>query len=359
VLQEIFRIPFINRPVYGYGLMLVIGFLLGAQLAKFLARRCGFNGENFITACLFGLVAGVVGARLSHVFESLASHNHEFSDNGKSLLQNLGGMLDVSSGGLTFYGGFLLATPVMMWYAIHKKIPLLKGMDIIAPCLMIGLGFGRIGCYLNGCCYGEECSWGVQFPYGSNAYVEQYEMGELDNVSPALTDPTTMVPLRPLEPGHARTIDPNIKELPRLLSKQEIQRQIEKINKLSAAEKEKFLFWQADLAQLKQAGELRAKAVLPTELYSSFNAFLIAAVLYTFFSTQPPAGQVFALMLMLKGTSRYILEMVRVEPPVFENLSFSMVVSVFLVIAGIWMWWACGRRQKNQDGRHFAVAPAA
>ena len=47
-----------------------------------------------------------------------------------------------------------------------KKVPLLTGMDIMAPCLMIGLAFGRIGCYLNGCCYGEECQlpWAAAFP---------------------------------------------------------------------------------------------------------------------------------------------------------------------------------------------------
>jgi phosphatidylglycerol:prolipoprotein diacylglycerol transferase len=88
-------------------------------------------------------------------------------------------MLNLSSGGLTFYGGFLLATPVLIGYALWKKVPLLKGMDIVAPCLMVGLAFGRIGCYANGCCYGEECSlpWGAHFPYGSNAFVEQYEHG--------------------------------------------------------------------------------------------------------------------------------------------------------------------------------------
>ena len=78
MMQELFRIPFLDRPVYGYGLMLVIGFLLGAQLAKYLARRCGLNGDYFVTGCLIGLIAGVVGARLSHVVESLMSGGREF-----------------------------------------------------------------------------------------------------------------------------------------------------------------------------------------------------------------------------------------------------------------------------------------
>ena len=337
MLQELFRIPFIDRPVYGYGLMLVIGFILGAQLAKYLARRCGYNGDTFINACLLALVSGVVGARLSHVLESLAdSNSQEFARNGKSLWDNFLGMLNVSSGGLTFYGGFLLATPVLIWFAIRKSVPLLRGMDIIAPCLMIGLAFGRIGCYFNGCCYGEECNlaWGVQFPYGSNAFVEQYAKGEI-TIPSEFTDPATPIRRQPAESGHV-VVNPS-DYLPRLLSKEEVRRK----------------------GLEKQSESLRANPVHPTELYSAFNAFLIAGILLAYFSMLPAQGRVFGLMLMLKGTSRYILEMVRVEPPVWGNLSFSMVVSIGLVIAGILMWWVCGLRQQKQAGGRFAVAPAA
>src|SRR5215211_3802533 len=171
--------------------MLVLGFLLAAQLAKWLAGRCGFNGDTFVNAALLALISGVIGARLSHVIESLADPtNIEFARNNKSAWDNFLSMLNVSSGGLTFYGGFLLATPVLIGYALWKKVPLLKGMDIIAPALMVGLAFGRIGCFFNGCCYGEECSlsWGAAFPYGSNAFIEQYERGEI-TVPAELTDP--------------------------------------------------------------------------------------------------------------------------------------------------------------------------
>lgn len=306
---EIFRIPFINHPIYGYGLMLVIGFLGAAALARFLARRCNLNGELFVNAGLLALASGVIGARISHILESLADPtNTEFARNGHSLKENLWSMLNVSSGGLTFYGGFLLATPVLMYYAIRKKIPLLKGMDIIAPCLMIGLAFGRIGCYLNGCCYGEECnvSWGAAFPYGSNAFVEQYENGEL-TVPPELTDAK-----HPLRNG-----------LPRLLTKEEIR---------------------GDHALEQLADQQRAKPVHPTELYSAFNSFLVAGVLVAFFSLAPGPGRVFALMLLLEGASRYILEMLRVEPPVFgtRTQSFSMILSATFVVIGALMWFACG-----------------
>src|SRR5207237_407929 len=125
------------------------------------------------------------------------------------------------------------------------QVPLLTGSDIMAPCIMIGLAFGRIGCYLNGCCYGEECNlpWGAAFPYGSNAFVEQFEKNEID-VPPQL--------LKKEPSGRFR-----------LLTKTELQ-------------------GKPDLEKL--ADSLRSRPVHPTELYSSFNAFFIAAILLVFFS---------------------------------------------------------------------------
>jgi len=69
-------------------------------------------------------------------------------------------------GGLTYYGGFLLAVPVGMWYARRKQLGVMRIADIAAPQIMLGLFFGRIGCFFSGCCYGAETdSWlGVKFP---------------------------------------------------------------------------------------------------------------------------------------------------------------------------------------------------
>lgn len=312
---ELFRIPFIDRPVYGYGLMLVLSFVFGAQLMKYLARRSGFNGDTFVNATLIALIAGVIGARLSHVLEELADpRSTEFARNGKTAWENFLSMLNVSSGGLTFYGGFLLATPVLIWYAIRKRVPVLRGMDIVAPCLMIGLAFGRMGCFLNGCCYGAETDFalGVQFPYGSNAFVEQWEKGEI-TVPEQLTVMTAQNKLR-------------------LKSREEIRN-----NK--------------ELMALADAQH--ARPVHPTELYSVFNAVFIAVVCLAYFTLSPAPGRVFALMLMLKGITRFIMEMIRVEPAVWFktslNWSFSMGISVLLLAAGVAMFLVCGHIKSRNE----------
>jgi phosphatidylglycerol:prolipoprotein diacylglycerol transferase len=344
MLQELFRIPGIDHPVYGYGLMMVIGFLCGAALAKYLARRFGYDGDVFVNATLLALLAGVLGARLSHILEDVLAGGTEFANNGKSAWDNFKAMLNVSSGGLTFYGGFLLATPVLILYAIWKKVPLLRGMDIIAPALMVGLAFGRIGCFLNGCCYGEECSlsWGASFPYGSNAFVEQYEKGEIP-VPPELTNPAARYP-------NGR---------PSLITRQQIRSDIKMLesgqHRLTRDEATREIARRHELERLM--GTLRAKPVHPTELYSAFNAFFIVAVCLAYLTLNPAPGRVFALMLILKGTSRFIMEMIRVEPPVWGPLSFSMVISIGLLAAGILMWVSVPRLLNRGRLEGFPVMP--
>jgi phosphatidylglycerol:prolipoprotein diacylglycerol transferase len=172
---ELFHLPFFDIPIYGYGVAVVVGFLAASYFARWLANRSGLDGEAFVNAALLALVTGIVGARLSHILEN----PREFFGTGRGAWDTLVNIVNLRSGGLTYYGGFLLAFPTLVLYAIKKKVPLAVGMDIVAPALMIGLGFGRIGCFLNGCCHGAVCPdafpLAVEFPYHSNAYVDQFQ----------------------------------------------------------------------------------------------------------------------------------------------------------------------------------------
>ncbi len=298
MLQEIFRIPFLNIPVYGYGLMLVIGFLCGVKLAQFLARRSAIDPEVFSTAAVVMLISGVAGARMSHVLENW----HEFTRG--TLLENLKAMADIRSGGLTYYGGFILATLCSIIYARRRGIPIRRGMDIVAPCLMIGLAFGRIGCFLNGCCYGAECNlpWAVSFPYYSNAYLDEFhgiDGRQLQKAPPAELLVPTKGGGETLVPPEYVQLDPDLKSL------------------------------------AKGQG---SNSVHPTQLYSTITGWLLAALLVAFYTLPHPPGRVFALMLILEGGTRYLLEMIRVEPRVLGPMTLSMVLGACLVVAGIIMW---------------------
>jgi phosphatidylglycerol:prolipoprotein diacylglycerol transferase len=324
--QVLFYIPIINVPIYGYGLMLLIGLLCAMFIARYLARRVGLDPELFVNAALIALVAGVAGARLSHVLENLP----DFTRADRTVWQNFFAMINIRSGGLTYYGGFLLATPALIAYAMIKRIPVRLGMDIVAPCLMIGLGFGRVGCYLNGCCYGARSDLPVArmlgtFPYRSNAYIDQLQERQL-TIPPALIGGD----------GFPMSVD-----------------DIRKVPGLTEAEK-------AELISLAQSQH--ALPVYPAELFSTVTAWLIAGWLLAYFTIPHAPGRVFALMMIVEGISRFLLEMIRAEPPVdphlFGTLSLSMVLAVPITLTGIALWIGFGMYAKKEDSLPAIYAPA-
>ena len=79
------------------------------------------------------------------------------------------------------YGGFMAGVLGLLAFAYKYKLPALALADLIAPSMLLGLAFGRLGCLLNGCCYGGVCTlpWAVTFPPQSFAYLSQIERGQM------------------------------------------------------------------------------------------------------------------------------------------------------------------------------------
>jgi phosphatidylglycerol---prolipoprotein diacylglyceryl transferase len=315
-----FEVPLVGKElvIHAFGLMLVIGFLCAMELARSLARRSGLNPEVFSNAALIGLFAGILGARLSHVFENW----DDYTRADRTFFQNLAAAANITSGGLTYYGGFLLAFPACLLYGWMKRVPLRLGMDIVAPCLMIGLAFGRIGCFLNGCCYGATCDlpWAVTFPYGSPAYVDQLQAGQV-NPPPQLADRDAH--------GQRHVLDAAALRRPE----------------------------NAPLRAI--AGTQRSLHLHPAQLYSALTAFLLAGLLVAHFTTPHAPGRTIALMMILEGFSRFSLELVRTEPPVIGRLSFSMVVAIPVVAAGVILWIVFGKIAARRTGDHPLPAATA
>jgi phosphatidylglycerol---prolipoprotein diacylglyceryl transferase len=137
-----------------YGVMVAAGFGLGIYLAWRQAQREGIDPERFLDLTLWVMVAGLVGARLLYVLVSW----REFAAAPWDALK-------FWQGGLVFYGGFILAVLAMVLFCRLRGLSLWKVGDVSAPYAALGHAVGRIGCFLNGCCYGPpNTPCGVVFP---------------------------------------------------------------------------------------------------------------------------------------------------------------------------------------------------
>ena len=94
------------------------------------------------------------------------------------------------------------------------------------------------------------------------------------------------------------------------------------------------------------------------QLYSTLTCFILAALLVAYYSMPHTAGRVFALMLILEGGTRFLLELLRVEPPVIGSFSLSMVLGLMLVGLGIILWTVFGKFRRIVMPM-VAPAPAA
>ncbi len=152
ILFEIPKIDFGNWvlgpiPIRMYGLMIGIGFLISMYLASRQARKEGLDPDRILDMGVYLLLAAIVGSRILYVLTNL----QEFTRNPLDAFA-------IWKGGLVFYGGLLAAVPVGIWYVRRHKLPVWKTADIMAPYIALGHGFGRLGCFFAGCCFGAPCS---------------------------------------------------------------------------------------------------------------------------------------------------------------------------------------------------------
>ena len=142
--------------LYSYGLSIALGVLLCLFLMKRRAEKEGFPGGDQVFDVAFAiLVWGFLGARLLYVVQNFSYY-----------LANPLKILAVWEGGLIFYGGALAAVLGFWMTSRTLKLSFWKLLDFFAPYGALAHAFGRIGCFLNGCCYGKTCDlpWAVEFP---------------------------------------------------------------------------------------------------------------------------------------------------------------------------------------------------
>jgi phosphatidylglycerol:prolipoprotein diacylglycerol transferase len=165
--------PLLFEPLHieWYPALLLLGFFFGWQLIRVRTRAAGVDPRHTDNLVLLLLIAGILGARWAARY---------FYIPGISFIDSLKLW---RGGGLVFYGGFVAGALTTIAYARAQKLPFGRFLDACAPGVALGLAFGRIGCFMGGCCWGDIC-----LPPGQHLALEptrEYQVRTIPSLSPA------------------------------------------------------------------------------------------------------------------------------------------------------------------------------
>lgn len=144
--------------IHGYGLMIAVGILACIFMGMQRAKKKNLSDESVLDIAIVSVLCGFIGSKILFVIV-------EFDSFLKDPLKVLG------SEGFVVYGGIIAGVLAAILYCRRKNLAFLEYFDLLAPSISLAQGFGRIGCFLAGCCYGRETDsfLGVTFPEGSFA----------------------------------------------------------------------------------------------------------------------------------------------------------------------------------------------
>lgn len=154
--NELFTIGPIT--IYGYGLMIAIGIMAAYLNTERLAKKAGLDPEPVFNILIIGVSFGIVGAKLLYYITVL----DEIIANPKTLL-NL-------TEGFVVYGGIIAGILAAALYCKRKNLTFFRYLDAAAPSIALAQGFGRIGCFLAGCCYGMPIDTPFSITFTHSAY---------------------------------------------------------------------------------------------------------------------------------------------------------------------------------------------
>lgn len=256
---ELFKIGPLT--VYSYGLMLGIAFIVASYILTRELKRKNLNPNLASNITMLAIIFGIVGAKLAHLIE-----------NWDYFLRAPIEMM-FSAAGLTFYGGFILATIVIIYYLKRKKVKVLKVTDAAAPGLMLGYGIARIGCHLSG-----DGDYGIptNLPWAMS-----YERG---------------------------TYPPSIafRDFPDIVEKYGV----------NGVVPDNIL-------------------VHPAPLYETLMAVILFLILWQLRKRISIDGKLFMIYLIFAGIERMLVEFIRINPRILFGLSEAQLISIFLIIIGI------------------------
>ena len=373
-------------PIQSYGAMMLLGIISGLILAIWRAKKYNYNADLIVTLVLWMCILGIIGARLFFCIEYWQDMKAD------TVQQTIINCLSFTEGGLVVYGSlfggligviiFILITPNPNQETENRKrLSFWRIMDIMAPSMVLGLALGRIGCFLNGCCFGGVCDvdkypWGVTFPAGSPPFMSQVEHG-LINLSEQPLQGLTLERIF-LPDNHwgiiVKSVTPNS---PAEKAGMKANDFILAINDAPVADRDgnAHLEWAyycltagsrtSGVVKIKRhnapdavwkydsTNELRSLPVHPTQLYSVLNALVIFTILLLFDRFKHWEGATFLLLVTLYPITRWILEAIRIdESGAFgTSMSISQLVSLVVlpIVCCLWVYLWLSNRNRALD----------
>jgi phosphatidylglycerol:prolipoprotein diacylglycerol transferase len=329
-------------PIRGYGMMMLLGVVSGVGIVVQRAHRMGLNPEVIYSLAFWMFVGGIIGARVFFVIQ----YWEQFR--GETMLDTLAKILTFWEGGLVVYGSLVGALLGVLLFCRRKQLsPWMIG-DLIAPGMVLGLAFGRIGCLLNGCCWGGVCELNavsITFP-PSPPYYQQLQNGSLLGLKFDRSQPgqNTIAEVKPnsfaakfnLKPGDTIAFSKRLPS-PEDLKKAKTDLGPDFQFGTARTSGEQFNLYASDLPS-------RSLPVHPTQIYSAISAALLCLLLWFFYPFRRRDGEVFVLMITLYPIGRFLLEWIRDDEgaQLGTTLTISQLISacLFAFGAAVWFWRA-------------------
>ena len=243
------------------------------------------------------------------------------------------------------YGSLIGAMLGGLWFLRRHALPTLALADLMAPSLLLGVALGRIGCLLNGCCYGGLCDvphLGVTFPPPSEPYKHQRSLGQLHGFQISKDPATGVARVAAVEPGGpAAAAGLKAGAVLRAIDGQRVASFDEAQESLRVALPELKLATDQGPVTIRIPGlPARSRPAHPTQLYAAVGAAILCWLLWCYYPFRRRDGEVFALLLTLYPLMRYLEESIRVdEPGQFRtSLSISQWISLILLAAVVALW---------------------
>ncbi|MFZ5831188.1 MAG: prolipoprotein diacylglyceryl transferase family protein [Planctomycetota bacterium] len=341
-------------PIRGYGVMMLIAVVSATALAVWRARRVGVDPEIIFSLAFWMFVPGILGARLFYVVEYWEPQYRPILEH-EGWPGALKQIFNVAGGGLVVYGAFFGGVLGLLAFVRKRRLPVLPLCDLIAPSLILGQAIGRLGCMLNGCCFGGPCEllWAVTFPEGSPPYVSQLERGTLLGFTISEDPKQSPVEVESVAAG-SPAAEAGVRRGDRLTAINghaisqagaahelfhELAHEIEGVRIRLRLDFE----GPAGVKTLRvpeMPHPSRSLPVHPTQLYSAIDAFLLCFLLLAFEPFARRDGEVFALLVTMHPVARFLLEMIRTDEANFlgTGLSISQSVSLLILLGAAALW---------------------